>query len=151
MHADRRFALGVLVAVALAAGVPGFSRDVRSAHAQAAGDFLVLLVPAGAGVVDIGLTGETKAIFIGKSAGNVDARGCVPATDTTLRPSQTAVFVDAGGGLRASKLSGVITLSVNGTARADDVPNGTRVGNLDDAGSCTIGTDSYDKFVGTVE
>jgi hypothetical protein len=150
MHADRRFALGVLVAVAIAAGVLGFSRDVRSAHAQAAGDFLVILVPAGTGVVTTGPTGD-KVIFIGKSAGNVDARGCVPATDTTLRPSQTAVFVDPGAGQRASKLSGVITLSVNGTARADDIPNGTRVGNLVAAGNCAIGTDSYDKFVGTVE
>jgi len=149
MHADRRFARGVLVAVAIAAGVLGFSRDVRSAHAQAAGDIFVLLVPAGAGLIT-GPTGDI-AIFIGKSAGNADARGCVPATDTTLRPSQTAVFVDAGAGQRASKLSGVITLSVNGTARADDVPNGTRVGNLVAAGPCTIGSDTYDKFTGTVE
>jgi hypothetical protein len=149
MHADRRFALGVLVAVAIAAGVLGFSRDVRSAHAQAAGDFLVILVPAGAGLTP-GAAGD-KGIFIGKSAGNVDARGCVAATDTTLRPSQTAVFVDAGAGNRASKLSGVITLSVNGTARADDVPNGTRVGTLVAAGPCSIGTNTYDKFVGTVE
>jgi len=148
MHADRRFARGVLVAVAIAAGVLGFSRDVRSAHAQAAVDF-VLLVPAGVGLTP-GATGDI-AIFIGKSAGNVDARGCVPASDTTLRPSQTAVFVDAGAGNRASKLSGVITLSVNGTARADDVPNGTRVGSLVTAGPCTIGSDTYDKFTGTVE
>ena len=150
MHADRRFALGVLVAVAIAAGVLGFSRDVRSAHAQAAGDTFLLLVPSGTGVVSTGPTGD-KVIFIGKSAGNVDARGCVVATDTTLRPSQTAVFVDAGAGNRASKLSGVITLSVNGTARADDVPNGTRVGSLVTAGPCTIGTDNYDKFSGTAE
>src|SRR3990167_6908386 len=69
MHADRRFALGVLVAVAIAAGVPGFSRDVRSAHAQAAGDTYLLLVPAGTGVA-IGATGD-KVIFIGRFAGNV--------------------------------------------------------------------------------
>ena len=149
MHADRRFALGVLVAVAIAAGVPGFSRDVRSAHAQAAGDTYLLLVPAGTGVA-IGATGD-KVIFIGRSAGNVDVAGCVAATDTTLRPSQTAVFVDADSGVRASKLSGIITLSVNGTARADDIPNGTRVGNLAAAGNCLIGTDSYDRFTGTAE
>ena len=148
MHADRRFALGVLVAVGIAAGVLGFSRDVRSAHAQAAVDF-VLLVPAGVGLTP-GATGDI-AIFIGKSAGNVDARGCVPATDTTLRPSQTAVFVDPGSTVRASKLSGVITLSVNGIARADDIPNGTRVGTLVALGNCAIGTDSYDRFTGTAE
>jgi hypothetical protein len=149
MHADRRFARGVLVAVAIAAGVLGFSRDVRSAHAQAAGDIFILLVPGGVGLTP-GATGDI-AIFIGKSAGNVDARGCVPATDTTLRPSQTAVFVDAGAGNRASKLSGVITLSVNDMVRADDVPNGTRVGTLVAIGPCTIGTDPYDKFSGTAE
>jgi len=147
MHADRRFALRVLVAVAIAAGVLGFSRDVRSAHAQAAGDTIVLLVPAGAGLV----TDGSKAIFIGKSAGNVDARGCVPATDTTLRPSQTVVFVDRGFSQTTSTLSRVITLSVNGTARADDIPNGTRVGNLVAAGPCAIGTDGYDRFSATVE
>jgi hypothetical protein len=97
-----------------------------------------------------GPTGDI-AIFIGKSAGNVDVRGCQPAADTTLRPSQTAVFVDAGAGTRASKLSGVITLFVNGTVRADDIPNGTRVGNLASGGTCVIGSDSYDRFTGTVE
>jgi hypothetical protein len=97
-----------------------------------------------------GPTGDI-AIFIGKSAGNVDVRGCQPAADTTLRPSQTAVFVDAGAGTRASKLSGIITLSVNGMVRADDVPNGTRVGTLVAIGPCTIGTDTYDRFVGTAE
>jgi hypothetical protein len=77
----------------------------------------------------------------------------VPATDTTLRPSQTAVFVDAGSGVRASKLSGVITLFVGGIGivRADDIPNGTRVGNLVAAGTCSIGSDAYEKFAGTVE
>ena len=73
MHADRRFARGVLVAVAIAAGVLGFCRDVRSAHAQAADDTFLLLVPAGTGVVTTGPTGD-KVIFIGKSAGSVDAR-----------------------------------------------------------------------------
>lgn len=135
MHADRRFVLGVLVVVAVAGCVLGFSRDVRAQATTV--DFVV---PDGTALT----TGDTGDIlvFIGKAASTENIGNCA---STGTYPVQTAVVIDPGAGQRATRIAGIIPTQVS------DIPNGTKLGALASTGTCAIDGVIYVKFRGTVQ
>ena len=95
-------------------------------QAQARGDFVTFIVPAGTGPVP----GADVVIFIGRSVGTIDASNCV--VDGVPRPVQSAVVIAPGSGNRATRFNNeVIPLSSGVTfplsAQTSPVPNGALV------------------------
>ncbi len=135
MRGDRRLVLGVLVAMAVAAGVLGFARDAR---AQAA--TIDFVVPDGTPIT-AGDLGDIL-VFIGKAATTDQVGTCAAAGSYAV---QTAVIIDPGAGQRAARIAGIIP------TQATEIPNGTRLGTLTANGPCVIDGVNYVKYRGTVQ
>jgi hypothetical protein len=135
------------VAIALAtigSAPPGTYIGV--AFAQTAGDLVVFIVPTGSGTGP----GE-RVIYISKSSGGSIVPFCSGNTDQ--HPIQSVVLIDPGQG-RATRLSNLITLSVNGASQTTPIPDGTTLGNpvllCPASPCCTEGLMTFDKFSATV-
>ncbi len=140
--------VGILIVTFYFLGV-----NLRTARAQVKGDTVVFIVRAGSDITQG--SGGDLAIYVAQPSGSTDARVCVPETDTALRPVQSVVFLDPGSGSRTTRLSGLITISVNGIPQTTPIANGTRVGNLTLAcpasPCCGIRGDNYDTYSGVVQ
>lgn len=112
------------------------------------GDKVVFVIPANSAIN----TSVDKVLYIGRSPGGVVAGDC--SADDTPRPLQQAVVVDPDGG-GASRLGDLLTISVNGSPRTIQIPNGTRLKGLVRLPDCSIPLGPtvapYARYEGTVD
>jgi len=131
-----RFALaGALAAIGLAV----LLGSLHSVRAQSGGATVTFIVPQGTPVT----AGGDVVIYIAQPSGSTTAIGCT--TDSDQHPIQSNIVTDPGGA-RATRISGLITLS-----QTTPVANGTRVGSLVGPTSCTAIGINFDKYEGTVQ